>query len=211
MEDVKMSLIKKILASTVVVAALASASSAFACSLKIDDKHTIRIQAHAEQEIGIYRGKTRIFHDPIRDGTHLSCGSSKLIPLDHRTGFSQYYGNIYQTTAGDVQVNGNILAVRHGKNRDLMRFYILHRNTQNDIVKVSAYSWVHRDGEHYGLASSKGKPEFIVKYGGDKDLFTRFCLKKGQLWRSPGNARGLGYAPACSELAEVLRFREAGV
>lgn len=153
-----------------------------------------------------FKGKT--YTDTVRDGDYLLCNLTAIDVIhveynsnkkpDPVTGVTPYVmpSTKEVKVGGDITTNGKVVALRHGRKRDLLRLYGILRDSNGNPIGVSQINFAPRDGRDTWVNSESG--DIIHRYGNERDLYTRFCFDGARWTRSPGNARGLGRPSGCS-------------
>lgn len=175
----------------------------------------VSIEGRKRDLVGFYYAGRRVYLDAIRDGDDLSCNARTVTVPGIQfqtpptsipgTEIQTYFTPSFQqfTVQGDIVVTGSIIAVRHGRKRDLLRAYGIIRNGEKRPIGLVRLVFTPRDGSNAVLHSA-GSGDIMFTYGRKRDLNTRFCFN-GKVWtRSPGNSRGQSRPSNCSENASNL-------
>lgn len=152
----------------------------------------------------------KVYTDGIRDGDGLHCerGTDTTLGIGFDDGWIRPF-RLTSHHGDDVTITNDIIAVRHGRKRDLLRLYGVTRDGLGNVESLSMITFTPRDGEDAHLLNAEG--DIIFTYGRKHDLKTRFCFSNGKWFRSEGNWRDRDGRPhRCNggevEISRLVKF-----
>jgi hypothetical protein len=134
-----------------------------------------RVVGNNADIIDIVFNGTRIIRDTINDGNNLNCGS-------------------------DVMIEGHVIVVRYGEERDLRRFYRIIPTGYTVRIAHAKFEWREAPIK---LVSEIDNNSMVFYAGRDQDLYTRVCWKDQTWMYTPGRWSASSLPQTCTARLET--------